>query len=192
MPSTCAVRIVATAPISGPGRHTSRQAGRQAAGHLLALASTRAEDAGRADRDSIQDRDAMASRVISLVNPELARPPRADSAQPAPVSSAARAATGIPPAFRHILERKLPKGWGYGVLVALAGAEGFLNVRAFAATGENSGGSLVLAVLVGTGVIGLAPRRPHQHPELGTGRSSLHARRRGRPSVHGHAQPVRR
>jgi hypothetical protein len=52
----------------------------------------------------------------------------------------------------------MPKGWGYGVLVALAGAEGFLNIQAFAATGESSNGSFVLAVLVGIGVIGLAHR----------------------------------
>lgn len=138
------------------------QAAHEKAGHGLHLARQRAEDVGVRLLAASRVREAAADQVIGLVNPELVRPTRATDAAggagPAPDPPDGEARGDPPPAFRHILERKLPKNVGYAVLAALAGAEGFLNAQSFAATGESSNGSLVLAILVGIGIIGLAHR----------------------------------
>ncbi|HEY1621194.1 MAG TPA: hypothetical protein VGG25_26455 [Streptosporangiaceae bacterium] len=129
------------------------QAAHEAAGHRLDRTVREAHDAALAVIAEVRVRDELRDRVVGLVNPELSGVAAGQS-----VAQPAGDATEAPPAFRHILERKVPRGWGYGVLVALAIAEGFLNLQAFTATGESSTGSLVLAVLVGIGVIGLSHR----------------------------------
>jgi hypothetical protein len=144
------------------GPMAEAHAAHEAAGHRLAQANALAEETGVTVLASTQERGATADQITGLVNPELVRPrppaaSEAGAAGPAPTPAAADAAKA-PRAFRHILDRKMPKSWAYGVLVALAAAEGFLNVQAFAATGESSNGSFILAVLVGIGVIGLAHR----------------------------------
>jgi hypothetical protein len=143
------------------------QAEHAAAGHRLHQANQRAEEVGIQLLAASDYRQAAADRVVSLVNPELMRsrqvPDVAAGAGLAP-DPQPEPARHRPPAFRHILERKLPKNVGYAVLAALAGAEGFLNAQAFAATGESSNGSLVLAILVGIGIIGLASGGNRQSP----------------------------
>ena len=137
--------------------------GHETASHRLHHANTEVNETGLNTLGSIQEHDATASHIISLVNPELVRPGPArretDAAASDPAASPG-AVDAAPPirAFRHIIERRLPKNVGWVVLAALAAAEGFLNIQAFAATGESSNASFVLAVLVGIGVIGLAHR----------------------------------
>ncbi len=107
------------------------QAAHEQAGHLLDRTAREAHDAGLAVIAEAQARDELRDRVVGLVNPELS-----GAAPGEPVASPGEDPTEAPAAFRHILERKVPRGWGYGVLIALAIAEGFLNLQAFTATGE--------------------------------------------------------
>lgn len=166
-------------------RLTQAQAAHEAASQRLSKAMDDAESSGIRVLAASHERTARARHIISLVNPELASaredgpgsPPALPNRSPAeqgltmaaavpPLYGPSRAPDKTsdakldakPPAFRHILERKLPKGVGYIVLAALAAAEGFLNAQAFAATGATSYESLVLAILVGIGVIGLSHR----------------------------------
>ena len=126
-------------------------AGHETASHRLHQANTEVNETGLNTLGSIQERDATASHIISLVNPELVRPGPArretDAAASDPAASPGAVDAAPPSAFRHIIERRLPKNVGWVVLAALAAAEGFLNIQAFAATGESSNASFVLAVL---------------------------------------------
>jgi hypothetical protein len=126
------------------------QAEHEEAAHRLDMAKALAKEFGQKLQSASQKRDASAERMKRLVEPELAeQPPDGDVT---PDAGMARP----PRAFRYVTDRKLSKEVGYATLTAGAGAEGYLNIQAFAATGENSSGSFVLAVLVGVSVIGLA------------------------------------
>jgi hypothetical protein len=129
------------------------QAAHEEAGHRLDMAKATAEESRLKLLGAIRKRDATAERVTQLVDPELADQPPDGDVPPGPDGESP---PPPPRAFRYVLERKLPKDVGYATLTAGAGAEGFLNIQAFAATGETSSGSFVLAVLVGLCVIGLA------------------------------------
>jgi hypothetical protein len=122
------------------------------AGHRLKEAEAKVSETGQAVWASVAEREATADQITNLINPELARHRHGT------VPSDNPGAGNPPRAFRHILDRKMSRSWGYGVLVALAIAEGFLNIQAFAATGESSSASFVLAVLVGISIVGLAHR----------------------------------
>ena len=128
------------------------QAAHEEAGHRLDMANATVGESDLKLQGATRKRDATAERAKQLVDPELADQPLdgivlagPDSKSPPP-----------PRAFRYVLDRKLPKDVGYVTLTAGAGAEGYLNIQAFAATGQTSSGSFVLAVLVGICVIGLA------------------------------------
>ena len=131
------------------------QAAHEEAGHRLDTARAMVEESRLELLGARRKRDATAERVTQLVDPELADQPPDEGVPPGPdVESPPQPPP--PRAFRFVQERKLPKDVGYATLTAGAAAEGYLNTQAFAATGETSSGSFVLAVLVGICVIGLA------------------------------------
>lgn len=129
---------------------TQAQAAHEVAGHRLDQANAALEEAGRKLSTARQKRDATAERVKRLVDPDLAGQP------PERGTSSAPEASDAPLAFRYVLDRKLPKDVGYATLTAGAGAESYLNVQTFAATGLSSNGSFALAVLIGVTLIGVA------------------------------------
>lgn len=132
------------------------QAEHEDAAHRLDMARALAKEFDQKLKNATQKRDATAERMKRLVEPELAeQPPDAEKPPGGDVTPGADTARS-PRAFRYVTDRKLSKEVGYATLTAGAGAEGYLNIQAFAATGENSSGSFVLAVLVGVSVIGLA------------------------------------
>jgi hypothetical protein len=134
------------------GAIASAKTAHEQAGHRLKEAEAKHSETGQAVWASVAERAATADQITNLVNPELVRHRHGTVPEDNP------GAENPPRAFRHILDRKMSRGWGFTVLIALAAAEGFLNIQAFAATGESSYASFVLAVLVGISIVGLAHR----------------------------------